>query len=307
VSSLVEEIIAEIADSANPLLSSRLVELSNLSRDEMGLLERVWLEIEPERRRQIISRLVELAEDNFELDFDNIFRYSLRDTEAQVRWQAIEGLWESEETSLIEPLVNLLESDSSEKVQAAAATALGRFAMLAEHEMLRSGHKARISQVLLAVIDDDSKSVEVRRRALEAASPLCLSQVNAAIMKAYQSDNHRLRVSAVYAMGKNCNAIWLPLLRKELTSSDSEMRYEAVLACGELGEEKVVPSLCELVADPDTDVRLAAIRALGEIGGSKARECLSGCLQTSNELIRETAEQALYELGVWEDPQSFKI
>ncbi|MBA7574216.1 hypothetical protein ES708_16018 [subsurface metagenome] len=88
-----------------------------------------------------------------------------------MRSKAIEGLWESEETSLINPLINLLEHDSSEKVQAVAATALGKFAMLAEHEKLRSSHSSKIRQALLSVIEDSSKPAEVRRRALEAAAP----------------------------------------------------------------------------------------------------------------------------------------
>jgi len=289
------------------LFSARLVELSNLSSTELELLERVWLETEPKRRRQIMSRLVELAEDNFELDFDNIFRFGLKDRDAEVRCQAIEGLWESEEPSLIEPLVNLLESDSSEQVQVAAATALGRYAMLAEHEVLRSCHKATISQALLGVIDDESRPVEVRRRALEGVSPLSLPQVKIAITKAYQGGERKLRISAIYAMGRNCDSSWLPILLNELSSSDAEMRYESAAACGEVGEEAAVPHLITLIADLDTDVRLGAIRALGEIGGTVAKECLEGCLNTSNELIREAAEQALGELEVWEDPMAFKL
>ena len=70
----IEETIAELGNSANLLLSSRLIELSNLDSTELEFLEQVWAEIELKRRRQIVSRLVELAEDNFELDFDNIFR-----------------------------------------------------------------------------------------------------------------------------------------------------------------------------------------------------------------------------------------
>jgi len=303
----IEETIAELGNSANLLLSSKLIELSNLDSTELEFLEQVWAEIELKRRRQIVSRLVELAEDNFELDFDNIFRNCLRDRDAEVRCKAIEGLWENEEPSLISPLVNLLEDDSSEKVRVAAATALARFAMLAEHEKLRSCHKTEICQALLTVIDDESKPVEVRRRALEAASPLSLPLVNEAIMRAYQSDNPKLRVSAIYAMGKNCDPSWLPTLLKELVSTDAEMRYEAAVACGESGEEEAVSGLIELVNDPDTDVRQVAIKALGEIGGSEAKGYLEECLNNPSELIRQSAVQALHEFEVWEDPLSFKI
>ena len=303
----IEKTIADLGNSDSPLLTSRLVELSNLDSEELRLFEQVWAAIEPKRRRQIVHRLVELAEDNFELNFDSIFKDCLKDQDAEVRSKAIEGLWESEETSLINPLINLLEQDSSEKVQAAAATALGKFAMLAEDKKLRSSHTFKVCQALLTVIGDKSKPIEVRRRALEAAAPLSLPEVKKAIMEAYQSHNSRLRISSIYAMGKNCDHSWLPILLKELANVDAEIRYEVVGACSELGEEEAIPYLIELLNDPDTDVQMTAIQALGKIGGSEAKKCLEQCLDSPSEVVQQAAEQALDELEAVEDPFFFKV
>jgi HEAT repeat protein len=303
----IEETIAHLGNSDKPLLNSKLAELSNLNSEELALFEQAWASIEPKRRGQIMYRLVELVEDNFELDFDEIFKGRLKDPDAEVRSKAIEGLWESEEASLIEPLIKLLEQDSSEKVQATAATALGKFAMLAELKKLRPSHKSKVCQALLAVIDDEDKPIEVKRRALEAAAPLSLPQMEKAIVKAYQSDEPQLRTSAIFAMGKSCNHSWLPILLKELASADAEIRYEAAGACGELGEKEAGPYLAELIADPDVDVQLAAIQALGKIGGPEAKDCLEQCLNNSSEVIQRAAEQALYELEAGEDPLSFRI
>ena len=301
----VEETIVELGNSDKPLLNSILTELSNLNSAELEFFKRSWAAIEPERRCQITHRLVELAEGNLELNFDSIFKHCLKDQDAEVRSKAIEGLWENEEASLISPLINLLEQDSLEKVQAAAAIALGKFAMLAEHQKLRSCHLFKIQEALLGVISDKSKSVEVKRRALEAAAPLNLPQVKTAIMEAYQSHNSRLRISSIYAMGKNCDPSWLPVLLKELASADDEVRYEAVGACGELEEEAAVPHLIMLIGDPDTDVQVAAIQALGKIGGTKAKECLEQCLDNISKAVRQAAEQALKELEAKEAPLSF--
>ncbi len=300
----IKETIADLGNSNQSLLSSRLVDLSNLNSEELRFLEQVWVEIEPERRRQIVYRLVELAEDNFELNFDSIFWNCLKDQDAEVRCKAIEGLWENEETSLIDPLINLLEQDSSERVQTAAATALGRFAMLAEHKKLRSCHASKVSQALLVALGDDSKPIEVKCHVLEAAAPLSLPRVKKAIREAYQSHNAKLRISAIYAMGKNCDGSWLSVLLKELASADAEIRYEAVGACSELGEEEAVPYLITLIDDPDTDVQLAAIQALGKIGGTGAKECLEQCLSNPSEAISQMAEQALQELKAGEDSLS---
>jgi hypothetical protein len=208
---------------------------------------------------------------------------------------------------LIDPLVNLLEQDSSENVQAAAATALGKFAMLAELEKLHSRHKSRVCLALLGVINDKNRMVEVRRRALEAAAPLSLPEVETAIRKAYQSGNRELRISAIYAMGNNSNRSWLPVLLRELSSADAEIRYEAAGACGEMGEGEAIPYLVRLIDDPDAEVQAATLQALGKIGGSKAKECLQECLNHPGEVIRQAAEQALYELETEENPFNFKI
>jgi len=303
----IEETVAALGDSARPLLSSRLAELSNLNAQELALFEQTWKIIEPKRRRQIMYRLVELAEDNFELDFDDIFKSHLKDKDADVQSKAIEGLWESEETCLIDPLIELLKPESPEKVQAAAATALGKFAMLAELEKLRSKHKTKVCRVLLGIIEDTSRSIEIKCRALEAAAPLSLPQMEKAIARAYRSDVPRLKTSAIFAMGKSCDPIWLPILVKELTSADAEIRYEAASACGELGEKEAAPYLSELTTDPDIDVQLAAIQALGKIGGPEAKDSLERCLTDDSEIIQQAAELALDELEAGEDSLSFRL
>lgn len=302
----IEETIAELTNSDQTLRNARLVGLSNLNSEEIGLWEQAWANIEPERRRQIIYRLVELAEDNFEFNFDSIFRSCLDDQDAEVRSKAIEGLWESEDASLIRPFINLLEQDSSVNVQAAAATALGKFVMLAELNKLRSGYTSEVCQALLGVINDKSRVVEARRRALEAAAPLRLPQVEKAIGEAYQVHNRQLKISAIYAMGKNCSRSWLPILLRELSSADAEMRYEAAGACGELGEAEAVPYLIKRTDDPDVDVQMAALRALGKIGGSEAKKCLQQNQNSPSEVICQAAEQALNELEAEENPFTFR-
>ena len=301
-----EETITDLASSDQPLPNSRLVNLSNLNSEEVKLFEQAWDKVKPEVQRKTVYQLAELAEDNVTLNFDSIFRYCLGDTDAEVRNKAIDGLWESEDASLINPLVELLEKDSSPEVQAAAATALGRFALLAGSGKLRANYISRVEQSLLAAIGVRTKSIEVRCRALEAAAPLGRPQVSQAIQKSYESGDSELKISAVNAMGKNCNPSWLPILFREITSPNAEMRYEAAEACGELGEEEAIPCLIELVNDPDTGVALAAIQALGKIGGGEAKRYLEQCLDDPEDLVKQAAAQALNELEIKEDPFSFR-
>ncbi len=300
----IEEIIPKMSNGDQPLSSSALAELSNLSPDEMTLFRQAWADIEPRRRREIISRLVELAEDDFDLNFDSIFVSCLNDPDAEVRSSAIDGLWENEEPSLINPLIDMLKRDDSEMVQAAAATALGKFAILAEHKKLRSCHESRICQALITSFQG-APTTEVKHHVLEAMAPISSPQVTEAIREAYYSDDDKLKVSAIYAMGQNSNPSWLPILIKEMASPDAEIRYEAAGASGELGEEEAVTYLIRLINDPDAEVQMAAIQALGNTGGPEAKNCLEKYLDSPSEAIQQAAEDALHELEIGEKPLPF--
>lgn len=297
-----QEMLAELGQGDGQLSSAGIVALSNLDTSEIKLLEQVWTGLEPARRQRIVKSLVEAAEADFRLNFEAVFKNCLKDADAGVRRQAIEGLWESEDTSLIALLLNRLLHDSSEDVQAAAAINLGRFTLLAELKKLRPEYATELAETLMAVFRDTGRTVAVRRRALEAVASLSRPEVTKAISETYQSSNIKLRASAVYAMGKNCNVAWLPYVLQELESSEDELRYEAAGAAGELGEEEAVPCLIGLTDDTDADVRRAAIQALGQIGGKEAREHLQQCLDHPDQAIREAAEAALAELEATADP-----
>jgi HEAT repeat protein len=297
----IKQVIADLADNEKPIGNASLAGLSNLNADEFNYFIQVWPGMEDTRRRKIVDRMVELAEDNFELNFDSIFKFCLRDRDPEVRAKAIEGLWENEETVLIPPFIRMLNEDSSEAVQAAAAKALSKYAMLAELKKLGPSSSNRVSQALLAILKDKSKPREVWRRALEAAAPLSLPEVKKAITEAYSSDDIKLKNSAIYAMGKTCDNSWMPILIKEMSSTNPDIRYEAAGACGEICDEEAVPYLIRLSADKDIEVQQAAILSLGKIGGAKAKQHLLKCLNSADETISEAAEQALKRLEAEED------
>lgn len=297
----VQEIITGLGNDNQPQLHTRLVGLSNLSHQDLQFFGDAWPDIDPGRRCRIVYRLLELAENNIELNFDGIFKICLGDRNDDVRSKAIDGLWENEEPSLAETLITMLERDSSEKVQVAAALALGKFAILAENGKLRADLKSRIEESLLAVIADKSRLLSVKSRALEAVAPFSIPRVKSAILEAYRSREPELKVSAVYAMGRNCDMDWLSLLLSELSSTDAELRYEAAGACAELEAEEAVFLLIRLVDDSDADVQMAAIRALGKIGNNEAKEYLERCLESDSQLIREAVAEALQVLETEDD------
>lgn len=297
----------ELSQEDGPIITSKLVNLSGLTPEELPLFREAWPGMAVSRRRQILGRLVELAEDNVELDFETVFRFCLRDEDEEVQVKAIEGLWECEDRSLMEELIGLLRGCDKESVRAAAATALGQFALMVEMGELRPSDAERLEDALIEVIEDEAGSVEIRRRAIEAIGAICQDRVKELIRRAYEGPVWRLKLSAVHAMGRNCDPVWLPILLRELDNADTEMRYEAARACGELDDERAIPYLVNLIGDDDFEVQASAIMALGHIGGDLARQTLQECLKSPDESVRDVAEEALENLEFGEDPLSFRL
>ena len=299
-----QQYLAELKDEGQPLRATRLVHLSHLADEREQAFLDVWPQIQTERRCRVVGQLAELAEDNVELNFDAIFLACLSDTDPQVRAVAIRGLWEYEHRDLIEPLIRFLQSDDDAVVRAEAALALGRFVLQCEFGSLPDRYFRQVEQALRRTIDDDGQELEVRGRALEAIGACSLPWVREAIDRAYRSNNQRLRVSGIHAMGRNCDPSWWPILFEELKSDDPEMRYEAALACGLLAEEAAVPHLAPLLEDEDIEVREVTIAALGEIGGRQARAVLLRYLEDPSRGMREAVEEALSLVDFAEDPLS---
>lgn len=277
--------------------------LSALSRDEASRLRAAWPTLAVDRRRWLVETVVEMAEDNVELDFIELLRIALGDEDAQVRRGALEGLWESEDVAIADALLGMLSTDPDETVRAAAATALGNFTYLAEMEELPEDAANRVRTGLLTLIRDSGAPLEVRRRAVEAVGFLSADEeVHEVIAAAYADPDQSMRMSAVFAMGRNCDPRWLPQVMAELESEQAAMRFEAARAAGEIQDRRVMPRLARLVLDEDLEVKLAAVEALGQIGGQQAIDILRQLRESRDQAIAEAAEEALAEAEFADSP-----
>jgi HEAT repeat protein len=298
------EYLRDLRDPASQLSVAGLWHLHDLTSEQAEALHSLWPEIDAERRQQVVGRLIELAEDNVELNFDAAFFTALNDQEADIRAAAVRGLWEYEGRDLIGRLLQLLEKDEEPEVRAEAALALGRFVLMFEFGKLHERHFQRVEEGLRRTLDDDLEEEEVQARALEAIGACDRPWVTQAILQAYESEAPRLKVSALHAMGRSCEPSWLPVLTEELSSADPEMRYEAAMALGSLADRRAVSHLAPLLHDPDAEVKEATIAALGQIGGSDVKSLLRPLLQVPSASVQEAAAAALAEASFAEDPLS---
>ena len=297
-----QQFIEVIADPDSPLSEAPFHEASDPSPGELAEFARVCDAMHEDRRREVLTAMVEQAEENLELDFTAIFRQCLDDDDDRLAQLGIEGLWEMEDRWLISELVKLLRSERGPRVRATAALALGKFPVLSQEGKLQSQDGELVYRVLMDFLEDEIEDLEVRRRCLEAVAPFNTEEIQDYIRWAYEDDDQDLRSSSIYAMGRTGEAGWLPTLLRELESFDPAVRYETAHACGELGEEDAVPHLVELLQDDDPEVRIACIGALGKIGGALARRALIDCVRDGDASMSDAAHNELENLEFLDDP-----
>ena len=285
-----------LADESRPVRTIDLTDISDLSRSQVALFHTAWHGLRPARRLELVTVMVEQAETNIHLIFHAALRVCLTDSDAQVRRLAIEGLWEDERVSLVQPLSDLLAHDPAADVRAAAATSLGRFVLLGILGDIAEEPARQAEDALRSAWQRFDEPVSVRRRVLESLAYTNTTDLHALIGDAYYSDDELMRQSAIFAMGRSANPRWNKIVLSELNGPEAAMRFEAAEAAGELTIRAAVQPLIQRLDDPDKDVREAAVLALGKIGGPTARRALETLVAGDDERLAEAAVEALEEL-----------
>lgn len=303
----IETTLKRLAEATEPISVASLYAFSGPDRTDVEQIDRVWPTIPTDRRRVAMQHLVEIAEENFEVDFNSIYRIGLNDPDPEVRATAIDGIWEDNDPALIAPLIQFMQTDTSAGVRAAAATALAQFVLAGEYEELPAAKIDPVIAALQSTYLKDGESVEVRRRALESLAYHTFDELPDYIRAAYQHSSERMRVGAVQAMGRSADEQWAEMVLHELASPNPEMRFEAAQACGELEVLSAAMPLAELVDDVDDEVQKAAVWALGQIGGDAARRVLTQVLEGDLAYLHEAAEDALAELEFKNGNLDFKL
>ncbi|MBX3066023.1 MAG: HEAT repeat domain-containing protein [Anaerolineae bacterium] len=274
MSAKIEHALEILLDPDAPLTAKAIYNLSDLSGEDKDRLYREWGTIPLERRRKLMSRITEISETNFEMDFSTLTRLALTDLDAELREIAIESAWSDESPEMLRQLMPMASIDMSIAVRAAAVGALGRFIELGEHAKFDKQLARQAENLAIRIYKDEKIDTEIRRRALEAISHCSRSEVPDMIEDAYNSRDIRMRASAVFAMGQSADERWEEIVLKEMRNRDALMRFEAARASGELAIEAAVPILTKMLDEDDREVMEMAIWSLGEIGGAEAQRLL---------------------------------
>jgi HEAT repeat protein len=291
-----------IIGDEHPVSAAGLTFLSDIPTEDRATLALLWPGMGVERRRKVVTTLVQLAEDNIDYDFSAVLTVLLEDSDPEVRRLAVEGLVENESAATVRRLIGVLDNDPDPAVRAAAANTLGPAALRAETGNPRGDWPVRLREALLRAVSAPGAAEEVRRRALESVAYFCNDpQVVEQIEQAY-GGSPLLRASALLAMGRNMDARWAPTLLDAIKSPEPMLRFEAAQAIGEMHEPQHVPALLPLLEDSDTEVRLAAIWSLGQLGGRVAQQALQMLAREDDPVVHDAVDDALAEIRLADNP-----
>ncbi|MBI5713843.1 MAG: HEAT repeat domain-containing protein [Chloroflexi bacterium] len=296
----------DLANEKYPPAKDDLHQLSDLSDDQLKEFKVLWGHIPAPRRRTIMTALHEYAEETFELDIKAVSRAALTDDDGLVRAAAACNLWEDEGQDLIETFLTMLVNDPQVVARVAAATALGQYVYLGEIEEIDESLLHKVEEALLAVFNGDDDP-QVRRHALESIGFSGRQEVIAAIQKGYADPADLFKISALFAMGRNLDHRWNPIVIHELQNINPRVRFEAARAAGELQLRDAVSVLGELTRDVDEEVQEIVIWSLGEIGGEDAREILAKLLKHAKGERAELIDEALANAELMDDIAEFDL
>lgn len=288
-------------ESEQPLHISNLYRLSDLSQAELDQVAARWPHLSDERRYAVVQHLADISEDNFQVDFTPMFAFCLRDEAANVRRAALEGLWDSEDLTLLPTLLDLLKNDTDMDVRAAAAGTLGHYVLLTEWEQFPRSATVGVVDALMAQLENDRTPDVLRRAALEAVSSIGDERLHSLIEAAYREDDERMQAAALFAMGNNADKRWVKYVRQEIKSESPLLREEAVRAAGNIGASDLVEDVIAVLREgDDLSVQMAAVTALGQMGSEQAREALAELLEDEEtEELHELIEEALEEIDMF--------
>lgn len=289
------DILAAIADETRPLAFSDLPALSSPDDVTTGRVFALWSELTPNRRRDVLAALQQLADDDATLDFERIQLSALRDPDTATRILAIRGLWESERPEYAAVLLDIANDDAEAAVRAAAAAGLASFVVSNEFGMLPLEIGERLLDTLRDRIDDVTEEDEVRGNALSALGAASDEWVAELIAEHYETGSTRMRLAAVAAMGRHGSDDWLPVLIQTFEDDDEDVRAAAAISAGNLLLDAAVEPLTLLLEDEEEEVQVAAIRALGEIAGDRVEQILRDLLLSPEPHIAAAAELAAEE------------
>lgn len=299
------EVIHKLLDEQTSFPASFWNYFSDINEVELQQLKNYWEEVSEKRKTTLLQDLAGMMDYNFQVCFDDFAKFCILDDAPSVREAAIRLLYEYDQRDLIPVMLDILENDADDMVQAAAGTMLGNFVYLGELEELSRKDKSVIEEMLFHMIEE-SDSVLVQRRCLEAVSFSNCDEVDPLILAAYETGERDWIASSLFAMGRSANPHWAAYIERNLEHDDTDIQFEAIQAAGRMFLESALPLLLTLTEDVESltqPIRMALAETLKNIGGEEGIQALNLLLEAAEDdeeadMIESAIEYAAFTNAV---------
>ncbi|MCL4530230.1 MAG: HEAT repeat domain-containing protein [Chloroflexi bacterium] len=303
-----EKAMDELLDEAHDLSRRSLQEFSDIDPASLKMLMAGWPRVKPERRRLLLDKLQDVADNDTLVCFDDFARAMLTDDDSQVRARAIRLLAECDDAKLAASFIKILASDDDVNTRTEAAFALGKYVELGELEEIPEKTRRQVEDALLEKVNSEDKS-GVRRVALEALGYSSRPEVLTLIESSFRREDPEWQASALRAMGNSSDERWEEQVISHMLDVNPHVRLAAVEAAGDLGLSAARMLLFKVLEDEDDDdVVGAAIWSLSQIGGEDVRIFIENLIdRAEDDEQTEFLEDALDNLAFTEDMSHFDL
>ena len=306
----INEAINALIDETKPFPPALLYTFSDLNADDIRILKAAWPSLPLMRRRTLLEDLIDMAERDNLMMFEEVGKVALEDDDADVLISAIDLLFQAEDSRLIPTFLRLLQNASlNERVRAAAANALGPYVYLGEVEKIRPELLQNIVEVLLNIYANDLSDL-VRRRVLESLGYSSHAAVPELLRAAYFRPEVAWQESAMFAMGKSADDQWQSFVLANLEHENFKVRLQAIHAAGELTLYAARQTLLRMLNQEykNEELRHELVWALSQIGGEGIEAAFYRLMDRIDDEEELTLiEDALDELNFTNDKSIFEL
>lgn len=301
-------VLNALANSGANFPARFLKRFSDISSADLSALKKIWPQVAPERKHNLMRDLnIAYRQDDL-LSFDEVAQAFLNDPDAFVRAQAIRLLEESTDLHLLRQLIEIGQDDPDVGVRTEMVSVLGQFVLLGEEERLPTALKKQVEGILLRAVGEE-ENPGLQRAALESLGYSSRLEVPRLIENAFERADTRWVASALLAASRSADGRYQEQVLIALHHEDNQVRLLAVQAAGELELKAARQPLLAMIEDEEDDEVLEAIIwSLSLIGGEDVREYLQTLLDAADDEDQiEFISDALTNLSFTEDLEDFNL
>lgn len=275
-------LLEQLNDFDNQFDLNRLVLFSDLDKKKSAHFKSSWENLSSTTKCTVLKELGDLEVLQFELDFQQVNRIALQDSDPKVLKCVLDNLNDHKVPDLIPSFISLLNNTAHTDLKVSTARVLGQYVYLGELAELEETLLIQIVTQLLSLFDTN-ESKEVCNQALISLGYSDNSKVRELIRHYLSSSNLGEVGAALNAISRSANESWEADVLGFFDSTHPSLRLQAARAAGGLEIPAAIPGLVELLTDVDSEICLAAIWSLGQIGGKAAAGILAQLYEKSED------------------------